>query len=559
MIVDSLSFYAIQRHVNGVAINDFDDVIDPDRLATVDDTRDFKTATGVSPGFSARMYLWRGEPRPPAWLGFLEAGFGGGPIDLPDTVQSRAVLIVRVLFRVHRMYAIPFGAGRFQIRNDVIDRRYGLRVALNSLYEGDEGADQLMAAPRIRQVESRTVSTNTMRTVRQANRTTDFEEFALDADSDQLAGVTGRPSNLQWARRVRGTDSVRIARRTKFADLGELCRDIARFHEGSDYRRRFGFVDRFQGIDDPSRIATLTGLLRESIRTNPEAWTLAVPGVQNFDDIASYRIALSSGVTAEFAEPTVGDLVSLAANENLADQVEGSNIESLDNEGLRLDQWSVLECLDGQVVEDGATILHEAGTFYEIEPDYLLALNQYVDGLPISDVVMPDAVRVPTGGELKEIAEGPYNQLAAAPADRFLLDKATVVVPGRTSPIEVCDVLTLERQLIHVKRKFGSSSLSHLFGQGSVSSELLVENSLYRDQIRKKIGDAEPEFRDLFSSDGVVASEWEVVYAIIGPWAGGTASEKLPFFSKVNLRTHARGLRRMGFTVTLARIPVVDP
>jgi uncharacterized protein (TIGR04141 family) len=159
----------------------------------------------------------------------------------------------------------------------------------------------------------------------------------------------------------------------------------------------------------------------------------------------------------------------------------------------------------------------------------------------------------------KEIDEGTYNEQAAAPADRFLLDKQTVAVPGRTSPIEVCDVLTLDRQIVHVKRKFPSSALSHLFGQGYVSSELLVDSEPYRQQIRTRIGDANAAFQNLFPAAGVVPADWEVVYAIVGPWDGGTAASKLPFFSKINLRNHGRRLRRMGFRVTVARVPVIDP
>ena len=132
-------------------------------------------------------------------------------------------------------------------------------------------------------------------------------------------------------------------------------------------------------------------------------------------------------------------------------------------------------------------------------------------------------------------------------------------MPGRTSPIEVCDILTRGRQLIHVKRKFSSSALSHLFDQGYVSAELLIDSEAYRATVRDKIGNANPDFQRLFPENGVVAADWEVVYAIIGPWNNQPPSAKLPFFSKINLRDSRRRLRRMGFKVTLASVPVIDP
>ena len=144
------------------------------------------------------------------------------------------------------------------------------------------------------------------------------------------------------------------------------------------------------------------------------------------------------------------------------------------------DRWSMRDCLDGQIVTSGDTFLIEEGTFYRIEPDYLAQLNQDVDAIPDSSVELPPSRRESDEGTLKEIDEGTYNERASVPADHLLLDKKTVIVPGRTSPIEVCDLLTLDRQLVHVKRKFSSSALSHLFGQGYVSAELLIDSEAYR-------------------------------------------------------------------------------
>ena len=49
MTADSLTIYAIQRTANGQRIDDFDQVIDPDRLGTVDDIRDFQSPENLRP------------------------------------------------------------------------------------------------------------------------------------------------------------------------------------------------------------------------------------------------------------------------------------------------------------------------------------------------------------------------------------------------------------------------------------------------------------------------------------------------------------------------------
>ena len=108
---------------------------------------------------------------------------------------------------------------------------------------------------------------------------------------------------------------------------------------------------------------------------------------------------------------------------------------------------------------------------------------------------------------------------------------------------------------MHVKRKFGSSSLSHLFGQGAVSADLFARSREYRKKIRAKLT---PAFRDLIPLDRPDTAAYEVAYAIIGKWGTDPPSEKLPFFSKVNLRRHATDMQAMGYKVTYRKIDLEE-
>ena len=88
MTADSLTIYAIQRIANGQRIDNFDQVIDPDRLDTVDDIRDFQSPQNPRPPWSARMYLWQGETRRSVVVEFLEGGFGGDPIGVAGSARD---------------------------------------------------------------------------------------------------------------------------------------------------------------------------------------------------------------------------------------------------------------------------------------------------------------------------------------------------------------------------------------------------------------------------------------------------------------------------------------
>jgi uncharacterized protein (TIGR04141 family) len=514
---------------------------------------DYESPSGQTPEWSARVYFWPGPPQPPAWAKFLQKEFAD--LAVPDTVQSRAVVVVRVAWKsADRLFAVTFGGGRFQLRRGATERSYGLRVALNAIYEGDSGAQALDAVARIRQVDTRTVGANTMRTRRQTNRSAEFDVFELDPEGDQLNGITGSPLSGTGllGKRVTGSDSLRVARSTLFSELGKICRELAKFHERKDYERRFKFVDNYRRVSAASRIAKLNEALAEAVGNEDSDIQFSVPSLLDYDEVGNYRI---EAFDLESSDLDIADIrAALAAEGHLSfESLQDKSVQVISDDGGQMGEWPLSACLDGQLTVDGGAYVVESGEYFEIAPHYLAGLDDYMDTIGPSTVVLPDSVRV--GG--KEISEGKYNENAAKSSPDFLLmDKRTVTIEGKTSPIEVCDVLTLQGQLIHVKRKFSSSSLSHLFGQGYVSSELLVDSAQYRQSCRNVIGAGEPKFQALFPDAPIVPANYEIVYAIVEKW-GQRKLRGIPFFSKINLRKHARGLRRMGFSVSYAAVKVV--
>lgn len=60
------------------------------------------------------------------------------------------------------------------------------------------------------------------------------------------------------------------------------------------------------------------------------------------------------------------------------------------------------------------------------------------------------------------------------------------------------------------------------------------------------------------ADETVVRSQYRVTYAVIANSTRG-GRDWLPFFSKLNLMQQGRQLVTMGFSVAVARIPVIDP
>ncbi len=186
--------------------------------------------------------------------------------------------------------------------------------------------------------------------------------------------------------------------------------------------------------------------------------------------------------------------------------------------------------------------------------DFIATINEQVARIARATVRLPESKMQDKG----DMPEGDYNDLAANSntTDYRLMDRHNVVITGRTSPIEVCDILTLQRQLICVKRKFSSATLSHLFSQGETAGTLLVDSAEFRKAVREKLQEEPPAFAKLFDDQTFRAADFEIVHAIIADWQGDKLVDRLPFFSKVNLVNRLRHLRRIGYSVTYAPIGI---
>jgi uncharacterized protein (TIGR04141 family) len=142
-------------------------------------------------------------------------------------------------------------------------------------------------------------------------------------------------------------------------------------------------------------------------------------------------------------------------------------------------RWSLYQCLVSEQRVGGDLFVLIEGRWFEVADTLVKQVDAAITALPTTTVALPPGIP----GE----SEADYNQRAAlAAADLTLLDRQLVAPSGANSRLEFCDLLSTDGSVVHVKRKTRSSTLSHLFAQGHVSAEALVDGDL-RDQVRAAI------------------------------------------------------------------------
>ncbi len=136
------------------------------------------------------------------------------------------------------------------------------------------------------------------------------------------------------------------------------------------------------------------------------------------------------------------------------------------------------------------------------------------------------------------------------------MDRKNISIGGGANKVEFCDIALADRTLVHAKKRSSSSTLSHLWSQGTVAMDALLGDQDFREAVRAKMHQLGPAFEDI-AAEGLSGTDYQVVYLIIGVDTGEPTWKSLPFFSQVALAQAARTLGSMGVRVALSGVPSV--
>lgn len=465
-------------------------------------------------------------------------------------MQSASASGLLVLHVDGHSFALTFGYGRSFLDQAKIERRFGLKVALNLIDE-----------KQIRSLDTKLFDEMVVSKNTQTSRTSELPAFGVDILRDIVRAVTGIAPESTGYKAVSGADALVLGVASPVTDLPGLLRDLYSHYTATKYQAAFGWVDHLAEVKDPALEALLDGQLLGQLRIGDTSSThLAMPENLDWEDIEHFLI-VPTRRQAQFVELDLDsylDQPATKAGELTIEQLKRRKvavkfISSADAVG----RWSVYQCLVSEQRLGGQLYALVEGRWYEIASSLVGQVDAAISAIPQA------TVKLPAGwpGE----SEADYNaRAAAASRDLALLDRQLVAPNGATTRLEFCDLIATDGSLIHVKRKSRSSTLSHLFAQGHVSAEALTDGTL-RDQVRTAITkaagieDASPWLAFVPPSGTVPARDKvTVTYAVIAN-SKAKGNEWLPFFSRLTLMQTVRDLNRLGFTkIALARVPVED-
>ena len=476
-----------------------------------------------------------GESHAPKWANFLDL-----TENEKDALRNSTTYGIVFIPTKNRWFAVSFGMGHVKLDPNKFEQNFGLRIVLN-----------IVDPNQLKSADIRTPDENTLTRRSQTSRGSDQNAFNIDIERDIVRSLAGVPRYTEFGSWVAGKDSLTVHRKTVVDDLPQLCSDAHTYYKKKDYKENFGWIDQILHIRDRELIeeldTKLVSAIDKAIKNSViEDFHLAFPVIYDPDrrNNIKYKGFRSSNIYSNLDVYQYFEaLRERGKTEYSLDYLTSHTVQEVDDDGRNYgDKWKIRDCICFETTLNERTYVLSGGLWYQINVELAEEVKNFFEQTNRIDLPPAEA------GENEEA----YNHRIATISDTGLLclDRKLIRPTGATSNIEVCDFISREKHLIHVKNKTSSSRLSHLFNQGTVTARVLILDSQSRDKVRDKIKEVELETKKTGyesilppSTKEFHSSDFTVVYAVLS-----TGSvPKLPFFSLVSFRQAARELRALGY------------
>jgi uncharacterized protein (TIGR04141 family) len=454
---------------------------------------------------------------PPRWKQDIQ-DLAATSISVDDNCSNKAILLTRL---DGATLAVTFGYGRSLLKEEDIERNFGLKVALS-----------IIDSKKIRSVNTATFEDMVVSSQRQASSQTTQEEFEIDTIGNIFRGVTGVPANEQFGNTVSGKDMLKVSVFMHITELKEKLQSYIAAYRSENYRTNdFEWIDNINEVRDAVLAEELDSCLLEKLDEHlTDDITISPPETIDWDNTMGIFI---KGAGRELAEPTntidINAYLARSRSINIAklkrDKLMVCNIDGSDYAAT-----SIYSALVTHVLFDDKRYVLCMGCWYLIQSDFYSKVSSFVDTIPRCDGILPSCTSQ---------VEGEYNESTASNDPNLcLLDKLLFRVEDAPTSIEACDLFSKDKKFIHVKFKTRSSLLSHLFAQGRVSYQSFIADEHYRKAVVEKINELFGE--EILHTDDT-AEGYEIIYGIITK-KDGRLSDIIPFFSAVTLMQTAKAL-----------------
>lgn len=453
--------------------------------------------------------------------------------------NSKVVLLVKRTYGdIQRTFALTFGYAKPLFNEDVIEEQFGLKIVLNTVKADD-----------IRKISKLNIGGNQKQSQEQMPKAAKISDFGFNITSDLMKTVTATCSDQKFENAViTGGDIFSITVDRKIDTIEDFLDHCYHRFTATSYRENFEWIDNIRAVKSKELIEKLDNqVINNIISHSLDNICLAVPEVINWEQVKCFKY---SGNREEYHDIDINDF--LASFESLEDlsmsKLKNKSIKAIsaENENQVLYNWSAQKCLIVEIEYEYNSYCLNNSKWYQIDHSFETQIKKEYSTIDIYETELPN---YKSNGR-KTYTENEYNEDLAEMLEAALIHKVGEIPfgGGKGNKIEVCDILTKNKDLMHIKKSGGSPLLSHLFNQATVSAEALLDSE-FRTKYNTKL--QEKGFGSYIDND-FKSNNYTIVLGIISK--GKEPRPNIPFFSKVAIRYAAKTLSNLGYNVAIRNI-----
>ncbi len=515
-------------------VNDYDDAIQ--------DAHSLRSQ--VFPRNNAKLF-WKLTPdQTPTWIRSMFPSESQLRNDIHSNTAS-GVLIVRTSAR---FFAVTFGYGRALLHDQFIESRFGLRVVLN-----------MVDPDSLRSIDTKSLDGALSHTKEQLPALSSLSSFGIDVEKDFIRAVTGVSTNSDFGKTISGVDVFSSTIQANIETISVKLDEIYRVSQLDGYKQQFGFIDNISEVSKSEQVRLNDVLVAKIQADDVERIWLAPPEIVDWSNHGGFSFTPQGTVYEDIGLRTylserIPDLDTLTAQQLIDHKLHHRN----DNNDYDKERWSIFRCLYAEIEEADSRFILSDGKWFQVNKDYVRSIESYLqsnlDDWTGTDFPEYETALMAEKDSEQRKGETRYNAESVDAMDMSLMDRKMIPHGAGGSKIEVCDMYKND-VFVHIKRYTASSGLSHLFNQGKVSTELLRNDTDFRQKVINRMS-----VENYANNLSTVRPDMQAVQIVFAVVSASRGELKLPFFSQVALRNAVYFLKNtldVG-KVCLVKIQAVD-
>ncbi len=402
---------------------------------------------------------------------------------------SRGVFFYK-LKNENDIYIMLFGIGADGfINKNKITFDFGIKVAMN-----------ICDPCSLKRVQSSKIEAITLHSEKQINNGAKLSIFDIDDEKEFLRKISTKPlKKYDYISVITGSEAVQIKfnkdNKLNWSEITEITNNLNQLYYSKKYKETFKNYDNFIFINDknPIKEALEEILLNNLKQKKIENVYLTTPeffDYENFEFSYTKSDKKDKNKAKRFSELSLEDCLEQYKIKDTTsiDTLKSWTIFKFDTERAIFSKLSsVYKCLVAEIDYNNKKFILFNGRWRQVDEDLQNRINLYFareriefenydDNVLLNNISIWDEKR-------KQYREAVYNEKCAKNNENlFMFDRSS------NDYGEMCDLLSLNKELIHVKRyECGSASISHLFVQVKYYADTFISETEARKQMREFI------------------------------------------------------------------------